>query len=433
MKSQSLLAEFTKRGLVHDATHPRELATALDKEKLAFYCGFDPTADSLHVGSMLPLIVMRRLQQLGHSPIVLLGSATGMIGDPSGKSEERKFLDQAQIEKNLAGMRKQVDLFLDSSGKAAYTVVQNHEWLGKLTLIDYLRDVGKHFSVNSMIAKESVRARLENREQGISYTEFSYMLLQAYDFYHLSKNLNCRLQIGGSDQWGNITAGVDFIRRLAPNSKLSVFGLTFPLLMTASGSKFGKTEKGTVWLDREKTSPYEFYQYWLNTADADVIRYSKLFVLDEGVLNEQTLKELEQATAQKPEARTAQRFLAAYLTDLVHGKAEREKAEQASAKLFAGSLDNANGKDLLTMFGDAPSTEVAAKAIKSGVTLQELLVICKISATKAAARRLIEGGGVYINNERIKEFTAKIENEHFVDSVLVLRSGKKNYHLVKLV
>jgi len=263
----SLLNKFKDRGLIHDISHQEELTKVLDGPPLSFYCGFDPTADSLHVGSMMPLIMMRRLQQAGHKPIVLLGTTTGMIGDPSGKSEERQLLAQEQVVENSKEIAKQAALFLSSKGSNSFQVVQNDTWLSALSCVDYLRDVGKHFSVNAMIAKDSVKTRLTERDQGISYTEFSYMLLQAYDFLHLFQTQDCKLQIGGSDQWGNITSGIDLIRRKCSGQ---AFGFTFPLLTTSSGKKFGKTEKGAVWLSAKRTSPYTFYQYWLKTEDADV-------------------------------------------------------------------------------------------------------------------------------------------------------------------
>lgn len=425
----TLLETLRARGCLQDASHYEELNKLLEQSSLSFYCGFDPTADSLHVGSMLPLILMRRLQEKGHTPIVVLGAATGMIGDPSGKSEERKFLSASEIAKNILGIEAQIKKFLSASGKNAFQIKRNDEWLNKLSFLDFLRDVGKHSSVNQMLAKDSVKARLENREQGISYTEFSYMLLQAYDFFWLNEHLGCRLQVGGSDQWGNITAGLDLIRRKNPAGHAPAYGMTFPLLMTSSGTKFGKTEQGAVWLDAKKTSPYQFYQYWMNTADADVIRYLLLFTSVDG----EELRGLETSLAQNPQAREAQQYLAAELTTLVHGKSETERAKQASKILFGESFENVDSKTLLDVFQDVPSTLLSATDLSASASLIDLLVRCGIASSKSDARRSLEGGGVYVNNEKIKETNFVVSKSHFVDgNVLVIRSGKKNYHLVKL-
>ncbi len=425
----TLLHKLQKRGCIHDASHFDELAALLERERIAFYCGFDPTADSLHAGSMLPLCIMRRLQQAGHTPIVVLGSATGMIGDPSGKSEERKLLNEDDIARNATGIERQIATFLSSTGPNACKLVKNHEWLRNLNYIDFLRDIGKHFSVNMMISKESVKARLEAREQGISYTEFSYMLLQAYDYFWLNKHYNCRLQVGGSDQWGNITAGTDLIRKNAPDNHPPAYGLTFPLITTASGVKFGKTEQGTIWLDSNRTSPYRFYQYWLNTADADVIRYLQLFTEIEG----DELAALEKAVQESPEQRLAQNTLAKQITSMVHGPEEMGRAGLASNILFGGRLTDIDSKTLLEIFSDVPATEVHAAEVITGIQLQDILVRCGLASSKGAARRLIEGGGLSINNEKTSDLHLKLTLPHFIDGkVLLLRSGKKNYHLIRL-
>lgn len=431
----TLLSKLNQRGCIHDTSDFSELEKILENKPLTFYCGFDPTADSLHVGSMLPLLMMRRLQRAGHTPIVLLGAATGMIGDPSGKSEERVLLDSETVAKNLAGMKAQISLFLESSGKNAFRIVQNDEWLGKLTFIEFLRDVGKHFSVNMMLAKESVRSRIENREQGISYTEFSYMLLQAYDFYYLHKHHGCLLQVGGSDQWGNITAGIDLIKRKrtvtgTTTQEAQVFGLTFPLLTTSTGAKFGKTAEGTVWLDAKRTSPYQFFQYWLNTTDEDVIRYLRLFT----DLGDVELSELENAVSKTPDERRAQQALAEELTTLIHGQTETKKAIAASKVLFGGTMDHLDSKMLLSIFSNVPATELTRTNLQTGLELQDLLVATKLANSKSAARRLVEGGGIYINNHRATAANQMVTLNNFIDSsVLVLRSGKKTFHLVRAV
>lgn len=425
----SLTALLQERGCLHDASHLDELDALLAKEKISFYCGFDPTADSLHVGSMLPLLMMRRFQRAGHTPLVLLGSGTGMIGDPSGKSEERKLLDEETLQRNVAGIERQISLFLESSGPAPFRIVKNHEWLVELNILEFLREVGKHFSVNSMLAKESVRSRIENREQGISFTEFSYMLLQGYDFYWLNKHHRCRLQMGGSDQWGNITAGLELIRRKNNEQHPPAYGLTFPLLTTSSGKKFGKSEHGTVWLDSARTSPYQFYQYWIGTHDADVLRYLKLFTEIDG----EELRALEEALSTRPEERAPQYALAKALTDLVHGPAETGKAIEASKLLFGAPLDRTDARTLLQVFADVPSTTFTSDRFSSGAPLQEVLVECGLAQSKGAARRAIEGGGIYVNNEKIQDPQLLLSIDRFVEGkVLVLRSGKKNYHLAKL-
>ncbi|MCL4153263.1 UNVERIFIED_CONTAM: hypothetical protein GTU68_038579 [Idotea baltica] len=410
--------DLQSRGCIHDISHPEEIEKILSSEKLSFYCGFDPTADSLHVGSMLPLILMRRLQNAGHTPIALLGTATGMIGDPSGKSAERVLLTQEVIDKNAKGIEKQIKLFLSDKGPNAFTMVRNDSWLGPLSLVDFLRDVGKHFSVNAMMAKESVKNRLENREQGISYTEFSYMLLQAYDFYWLNKNMNCRLQVGGSDQWGNITAGLELLRRMNDSEAEPSFGFTFPLLTTSSGAKFGKTEAGAVWLDPKRTSPYRFYQYWKNTEDADVISYLQLFT----EVSSDELEKLKTSVTEAPHKREAQTVLAELLTTLVHGEKETQRAVRATDVLFGGSI-----KEIV------PSTEIEKASVESGIPIIDLLIQSGVSQSKGAARRSIEGGGIYLNNEKVMDSSAKITMANAIEnSVIILRSGKKSYHLVQI-
>ena len=423
----SILSELSARGAIYDLTHPTEIESLLEHERIAFYCGFDPTADSLHVGSLLPLVVMRRLQKAGHRPIALLGGATGMIGDPSGKSEERRLLANDTIENNLPGLKAQIAKILSFEGENSCLVVNNRDWTESLSVLEFLRDVGKHFSVNAMMAKDSVRARLENREQGISYTEFSYMLLQAYDFWNLYQHHACRLQIGGSDQWGNITAGTDLIRRRAPEGSPQAYGFTLPLLMKSDGTKFGKSEGGNVWLDAKRTSPYRFYQFWLNTEDADVIRLLKLF-------SEHSLEEigaLEESLQREPEARKAQKALAAEMTTLLHGQAELEKAIQASEILFGKDFGSVDSGTLLDIFSNVPSTTIPRAELSAGIPIAELLVRCALVDSKGAARRLLESGGVYVNNARIVSSAAVGESNLVDGKIVVLRSGKRNYHLVK--
>jgi tyrosyl-tRNA synthetase len=424
----TLLNSLKQKGCLHDVSHFEQLEQALENSSVSFYCGFDPTAPSLHVGSMLPLLLMRRLQRAGHRPIVLLGSATGMIGDPSGKSEERKLLDQETILENVAGIEKQASLFLEAKGNNGFTIVRNDEWLGKIGYVEFLREIGKHFSVNSMIAKDSVKSRLENREQGISYTEFSYMLLQAFDFYWLYKNKNCSLQVGGSDQWGNITAGAELIRRKLHAENPQVYAMTFPLLLNSSGTKFGKTEQGTVWLDPERTSPYRFYQFWLNIEDADILRYLQLFT----EIEEQTLAELQHSHKTEAEKRLAQKYLARELTTLIHGESETKRAITASDVLFGASLKDLDAKTLLEIFADVPATELPSKELINS-PIVDLIVATKLADSKASAKRLLEGGGVYINNEKVDDYKLTIGEQHLIHgTAIILRSGKKKYHLIKV-
>ena len=416
----TLLTTLSSRGCIQDCSDTDELSKLLESKKITFYCGFDPTADSLHCGSMLPLILMHKLQKLGHKPVVILGTATGMIGDPSGKSEERVLLDQEQVHKNSKSIEKQIEKFIDLSSAK---ILANHQWIEKMSFVDFLRDVGKHFSVNSMIAKDSVKARLTNREQGISFTEFTYMLLQAYDFFWLNKNENCQLQVGGSDQWGNITAGLELIRK--KQSKLSAYGLTFPLLTTASGTKFGKTEAGAIWLDGEKTSPYHFFQYWLNAADEDIEKFLKLFSFK----SLEEINEILNEHKKKPEQRLAQKSLATELCNLLHGEKETSAALDASSVLFSKDIKNKDSATLLKVFKDVPSIEIESPEL----SLIELLVMTKACNSNGEARRLIEAGGIYVNDEKRNDSKSKISSSDFIDNkVLILRSGKKNYYLAKL-
>jgi tyrosyl-tRNA synthetase len=408
--------------MVAQVTDP-ELGARLRTESLTFYVGFDATADSLHVGSLLPLMVTARLQRAGHLPIVLLGGGTTLVGDPSGKDAERPVLAEEQIRANAEGIRAQVERIVGTE----VDLVDNADWLGQLRLTDFLRDVGAHFRVNDMMAKDSVRARLE-RDQGISYKEFSYMLLQAYDFWHLCVHRDCRLQVGGSDQWGNITAGIDLIHR---RERLPAYGLTFPLVTRADGSKFGKSEGGNLWLDAARTSVYEFFQFWLRVGDADVGRYLRLFTW----LDRARIDELEAAVAEHPERREAQRVLAREVTAAVHGPAAAEAAEQAGQALFGGDLDGLDGPTLLEVFAEAPATSRPRAELEGdGLGLVDLLVDTGLVTSKSAARTAIDQGGVYVNNRREADVDRRLSlSDLLVDSYVVLRRGKRSYHLVRLV
>ncbi|PZN28838.1 MAG: tyrosine--tRNA ligase, partial [Proteobacteria bacterium] len=388
----NLYQDLAFRGIIKQVTDP-SLEQALAEGSQTLYAGFDPTADSLHVGSLLPLLTLRRFQLAGHKPIAVVGGATGMIGDPSFKAQERTLLDEDQIAHNLEGITRVIRSILAFEGPAAAVVVNNHDWFKEISYLRFLRDVGKHFTVNHMIAKESVRARLEDREHGISYTEFSYMLLQAYDFYRLYHDRGCTIQIGGSDQWGNITAGIELARRMEaaegrPQPKL--FGLTHPLVMKADGTKFGKTEQGTVWLDAAKTSPYRLYQFFVQTADADVMTFLKYFTF----LSHEELAALEEALAREPEKRAAQQALAREVTRLVHGEQELARAERATQALFGSSIRELDERTLLDVMSEAPSTTKSRDALGT-YTLVDALVESGLCASKGAARKDIAAGGIY--------------------------------------
>jgi tyrosyl-tRNA synthetase len=425
----NLFQDLQFRGIVKQVTDP-ELEQSLAAGSLTLYCGFDPTADSLHVGNLLPLMALRRFQLAGHKVIALVGGATGMVGDPSFKAQERPLLDEAQLQHNLAGVSKDIGRILQFDGPSAATVVNNYDWFKGVSYLQFLRDVGKHFTVNHMIAKESVRARLEDREHGISYTEFSYMLLQAYDFYRLHKDRGCAMQLGGSDQWGNITAGIELTRRMEaaegrPQPKL--FGLTLPLVMKADGTKFGKSEQGTVWLDAARTSPYRLYQFFVQTADADVITYLRYFTL----LSHDEIRALEESLQKEPEKRAAQQVLAREVVRIVHGDDEVARAEAATQALFGTSIRDLDEATLLDVMSDAPSTQ-KEKALLGTYSLIDALVDSGLCASKGAARKDITAGGIYVNNDRINDAAATIKASDLIGGAhVVLRKGKKNYHLMR--
>jgi tyrosyl-tRNA synthetase len=420
----NLFDELQWRGMVYDATEG--LRDLLATERVTAYIGFDPTASSLHVGSLLTVMGLARLQRFGHSPIAIVGGGTGMIGDPSGKSQERQLLSREQIEENVAGIREQLSRFLDFGATAnPARLVNNADWLAAFDLLGFLRDTGKYFTVNYMLQKESVNRRLES-EEGISYTEFSYLLLQARDFLELFDRYRCRLQMGGSDQWGNITAGTDLIRRLR-NTK--AHGLVWPLMKTASGAKFGKTEAGTVWLDARRTSPFRFYQFWLNTDDRDVISYLKFFTF----LDRDAIAALDESARSAPEKREAQRALAREVTALVHGPEQLARAEHASSLLFGEDIATLAVDDVLAVFEDVPSTELAAAEIADGIGMVDLVARVQLASSKSDARRLVQSGGVYVNNRRIADPQARLTRDQAIGGRLfVIRKGQKQNHLVRL-
>lgn len=415
--------EMTWRGLVYDVTEG--LSDLLVAGPVTVYIGFDPTASSLHVGSLLQMMTLARLQRAGHSPIAIVGGGTGMIGDPSGKSQERTLQSAEQVASNLDGIRRQLERFLRFDGPHAARIVNNADWLGTLDLMTFLRDVGKHFTVNYMLQKESVSRRLEN-EDGISYTEFSYLLLQAYDFLQMFDRYGCTAQMGGSDQWGNITAGIDLIRRLRSKK---AHGLVVPLVASASGAKFGKTEAGTIWLDRDRTSPFRFYQFWMNTDDRDVARYLKFFTF----LTRDMIEELVQTTATHPERREAQRVLAREVTALVHGVDDVQRAEHASTLLFGEDIASLPVDDLLAVLDDVPSLDVPAAALAVGIPVVELLVRAQLAPSKSEARRLLQSGGVYVNNRRVVDAQERVTMAHAMGGrVVLLRKGARQQSLLRL-
>jgi tyrosyl-tRNA synthetase len=427
--------ELEARGILKQVTSPN-LKKAMDAGSITLYCGFDPTSDSLHVGNLFPLLTLKRFQVAGHRVIALAGGATGMIGDPSFKAQERSLLTEEILAKNLNGIKSVMGRFLDLQGANAARVTNNYDWIGKFGYVQFLRDVGKHFTINHMMAKESVRARLEDREHGISYTEFSYMLLQAYDFYHLHTEFGCQLQIGGSDQWGNITAGTELIRRMKAHAQGReatdqdedhAYGLTHPLVMKADGTKFGKTESGAVWLDREKTSPYQLYQFWVQTQDADIGTYLRYFSFKS--LTE--IEALEELVKTQPEKRAAQQALAREMVEMTHGKEGLASAEEATQILFGADPTQASAATLRDIRDSIPQWIVPAVRLDAGLPLVEALAESGLSPSKGQARKDIEGGGISVNNQKVSDAAFSIKPEHrLAGEYILLRKGKKNYLLV---
>ncbi len=419
----SVFKELEKRGLV-DSTTSDQVGPKVDRSRLTFYVGFDPTADSFHIGQLAIFNLMGLLQKAGHKPIALVGGATGLIGDPGGKSKERNLLSSQQIQNHIAGQKKQLEHFIDFSGDKGALLLDNQNWLGKWGYIDFLRDVGKHFSVNQMMVRDSVKSRLSRDGEGISYTEFSYMLMQAYDFYHLCKDHGCTLQVGGSDQWGNIVSGIDLTRRL---HQKEVYGLTMPLVTKSDGSKFGKSEEGTIWLDAKKTSPYQFYQFFIRIEDNDVI--SLLKMLTSIPLSE--IDELETVLQESPHLRQPQKKLAEFLTQRVHGKLALQKAQHATKVLYGGAVDTLDDQTIGEIFSHVPAHQVEAQVLEKGWGLLDALQESGACSSKSQARKLVLSGGVYLNNVQTKEVDLVLTSSHLAStSYLVLRTGKKNYYLI---
>lgn len=417
-----LLSELKTRGLIYQLTD-EALGELLQSEKVTLYAGFDPSASSLHVGNLLHLVTLARFQRAGHCPIAVVGGATGMIGDPSGKSAERNLLMPDEIEANLNRQTEQIERILDvETDTNPARILNNADWLGKFSFLEFLRDVGKHFSVPNMLAKDSVKSRLAT---GISFTEFAYTLLQAYDFLHLFEQFDCKLQIGGQDQWGNITAGVDLVRR---KKSKSVYGLTSELITTASGVKFGKSEGNAIWLDAELTSPYHFYQFWMRTDDADVIDYLKLFTF----IGLEEIDVLAEELSSAPQRRAAQKRLAEHMTEMVHGAEAAQTAIRASQVLYGSEISNLSDELIQEIFQEIPSSVLDASVLQDGLDIIDALTEGGAVRSKSESRRLLQSGGVYVNNVRVSDADYKLTekdlaSEHFT----VLRTGKKNYHLLR--
>ncbi|MGH2486171.1 MAG: tyrosine--tRNA ligase [Ktedonobacterales bacterium] len=419
----NVIAELEERGLINQMTESN-LAEAAAARKLYVYCGFDATAPSLHVGNLVPVMALAHFQRHGHHPILVVGGGTGMIGDPSGKSAERPLLTAAQVADNAARIRDQLAGFLSFEGDNAATLVNNADWLNKISMIEYLRDIGKHFTVNAMLAKESVKSRLENREQGISYTEFSYMIVQATDYLHLFDAFGCTVQIGGSDQWGNVLSGVELIRRAR---EAHVHALTAPLITSATGAKFGKSEGNALYLDPTMTTPYVMYQYWINVDDRDVAHYLKVFTF----MPLEEIAALTEEQARDPGKRVAQRRLAFEITKLIHGEATAKAVAAASSVLFGGSVAELTPEVLPHLAGAVPASSIAPDALEAGLPILDALVTSGAQPSKGAARRLIQQGGLYVNDARWGDpERALTTGDTLFGRAILLRAGKNKYHLL---
>lgn len=413
-----LIEDLKWRGLIYQQTDEQGIEDLLNKEQVALYCGADPTADSLHIGHLLPFLTLRRFQEHGHRPIVLIGGGTGMIGDPSGKSEERVLQTEEQVDKNIEGISKQMHNIFEFGTDHGAVLVNNRDWLGQISLISFLRDYGKHVGVNYMLGKDSIQSRLEH---GISYTEFTYTILQAIDFGHLNRELNCKIQVGGSDQWGNITSGIELMRRMY--GQTDAYGLTIPLVTKSDGKKFGKSESGAVWLDAEKTSPYEFYQFWINQSDEDVIKFLKYFTF----LGKEEIDRLEQSKNEAPHLREAQKTLAEEVTKFIHGEDALNDAIRISQALFSGDLKSLSAKELKDGFKDVPQVTLS----NDTTNIVEVLIETGISPSKRQAREDVNNGAIYINGERQQDVNYALAQEDKIDGEFtIIRRGKKKYFMV---
>lgn len=416
--SNALLEELQWRGLIYQQTDEQGIEDLLNKEQVTLYCGADPTADSLHIGHLLPFMTLRRFQEHGHRPIVLIGGGTGMIGDPSGKSEERVLQTEDQVAKNVEGLSAQMHKLFEFGTDKGAVLVNNRDWLSQISLISFLRDYGKHVGVNYMLGKDSIQSRLEN---GISYTEFTYTILQAIDFGHLNRELNCKIQVGGSDQWGNITSGIELMRRMYGQTE--AYGLTIPLVTKSDGKKFGKSESGAVWLDAEKTTPYEFYQFWINQSDEDVIKFLKYFTF----LSKEDINRLEQSRDEAPHLREAQKALAENVTEFIHGKEALDDAIRISEALFKGDLKSLSIKDIKAGFKEVPQVEVS----KATTNIIDVLIESGIASSKRQAREDVNNRAIYINGEREQSVDYNLTDEDkFDNEFTIIRRGKKKYFMV---
>ena len=417
----TLLEDLQWRGIIYQQTDEEGIKETLEKEKISLYCGVDPTADSMHIGHLLPYLTLRRFQKHGHRPIVLVGGATGMIGDPSGKSEERKLQTTEVIQYNVECIQKQLSQIFEFEGEHGAIMVNNYDWAGSMDIVTFLRDYGKHVGVNYMLAKDTIANRLET---GISFTEFTYTILQAMDFLHLYEKFDCKMQVGGSDQWGNITTGLELIRKMAPEGS-KAFGLTIPLVTKADGTKFGKTESGAIWLDPEKTTPYEFYQFWINTADADVIKYLKFFTF----LSKEEIEGLEESVKNEPHLRKAQKALAEEMTRLIHGQDSLDQAIKITEALFNGEIQNLTATEIKQGFKDVPSYE---HTTGEEIGIVDLLIAAGIVSSKRQAREDVTNGAVSINGQRVTETDYVVsEKDRIEGQFTVIRRGKKKYFLIK--
>ena len=420
--TNELIEDLKWRGLLYQQTDEEGLTELLSNEKISLYCGVDPTADSMHIGHIVPLLTLRRFQEHGHRPILLVGGATGMIGDPSGRSEERQLQTTEQIEDNVAGITKQMERIFDFNAENGAQMVNNKEWIGAMTIIEFLRDFGKLLGVNYMLAKDNVASRLED---GISFTEFSYMLIQGIDFNHLYTNYGCRVQIGGSDQWGNITTGLEVIRKVQTEDA-KAFVITIPLVTKADGTKFGKSAGGAVWLDAEKTSPYEFYQFWINTADADVIKYMKIFTF----IERNEIEALEVSVQEEPHLRVGQKTLAEEMTRLIHGQEALDQAIRISKALFSGDLKSLSADEMRDAFKDVPSFEMS----KEEKNIVDFIVEAGISSSKRQGREDVNNGAISFNGEKITDTAYTVgAKDRLEDEFTIVRRGRKKYTMVKFI
>lgn len=416
--TNALIEDLKWRGLIYQQTDEAGIEELLNKEQVTLYCGADPTADSLHIGHLLPFLTLRRFQEHGHRPIVLIGGGTGMIGDPSGKSEERVLQTEEQVEANVQGISNQMHKLFEFGTDKGAVLVNNKDWLGQISLISFLRDYGKHVGVNYMLGKDSIQTRLEH---GISYTEFTYTILQAIDFGHLNRELNCKIQVGGSDQWGNITSGIELMRRMYGQTE--AYGLTIPLVIKSDGKKFGKSESGAVWLDADKTSPYEFYQFWINQSDEDVIKFLKYFTF----LSKEEINQLEQSKEEAPHKREAQKALAENVTRFIHGEDALNDAIRISQALFSGDLKSLSAKELKEGFKDVPQVELS----KNTTNIIDALIETGIGSSKRQAREDVNNGAIYINGERQQDVNYELTDEDKIEGAFtIIRRGKKKYFMV---